>query len=229
MRAELRGVTKTYGTGEAAQTALREVDFALGEGDFAVLSGPSGSGKTTLLNLLGLLDRPDAGEVVIDGVVTRGLGEAQRADLRNHKIGFVFQSSDLLPVLTAEQNVTLPLEIRGVPRRQAVGRALAMLDLVGMSAYRGRLPGQLSGGQRQRVSIARALVTDPSFVLADEPTANLDTANALHIVALLRGLRDHHGATVLIATHDDRLREPATRRIRLLDGRVAADERGPAG
>jgi putative ABC transport system ATP-binding protein len=229
MQAELRGVTKTYGRGEGAQVALRDVDFALDSGDFVVLSGPSGSGKTTLLNLLGLLDRPERGHVLIDGSAAETLPEARRADLRNRKIGFVFQASDLVPVLTAEQNVTLPLEIRGVPRRQAVARALEMLDLVGLSAFRSRLPGELSAGQRQRVSIARALVTEPAFVLADEPTANLDTANALHVVGLLRSLRDHHAATVLMATHDDRLLEHATRRVRLLDGRIAADEpRTPA-
>jgi putative ABC transport system ATP-binding protein len=229
MQAELRGVTKTYGRGEGAQVALRDVDFALGSGDFAVLSGPSGSGKTTLLNLLGLLDRPERGHVLIDGSAAETLPEARRADLRNRKIGFVFQASDLVPVLTAEQNVTLPLEIRGVPRRQAVARALEMLDLVGLSAYRSRLPGELSAGQRQRVSIARALVTEPAFVLADEPTANLDTANALQVVGLLRRLRDHHAATVLMATHDERLVEHATRRVRLLDGRIAGDEaRTPA-
>jgi putative ABC transport system ATP-binding protein len=167
--------------------------------------------------------------VLIDGTAAETLPEARRADLRNRKIGFVFQASDLVPVLTAEQNVTLPLEIRGVPRRQAVARALEMLDLVGLSAFRSRLPGELSAGQRQRVSIARALVTEPAFVLADEPTANLDTANALHVVGLLRSLRDHYAATVLMATHDDRLLEHATRRVRLLDGRIAADEpRTPA-
>ncbi|MGH7267395.1 MAG: ABC transporter ATP-binding protein [Candidatus Rokuibacteriota bacterium] len=219
---------KTYGVGDAAQTALHDVDFALEAGDFAILSGPSGSGKTTLLNLLGLLDRPERGQVLIDGAETGALTEAQRADLRNRKIGFVFQWSDLVPVLTAEQNVTLPLEIRGVRRRQAVARALEMLDRVGLSTYRSRQPGQLSAGQCQRVSVARALVTDPAFVLADEPTANLDTANALHVVGLLRALRDHHGVTVLIATHDERLAERATRRIALLDGRIVLDERAAA-
>ena len=223
IRAELRGVSKTYGSGETAQKALSNVDFALAESEFVILLGASGSGKTTLLNILGLLDRADAGEVMLDGEPTGGWSERRRADKRNQALGFVFQTGDLVPVLNAEQNVRLPLDIAGMGARDGAARARAALSRVGLAAFHDRLPGKLSGGQCQRVAIARALVNDPTIVVADEPTASLDTENARNVAQVFRALRDERGVSILVATHDARLTEYATRVVRLLDGRIVED------
>lgn len=223
IRAELRSVSKTYGRGEAAQKALSSVDFALAEGEFVMLLGASGSGKTTLLNILGLLDRPDEGDVTLDGEPTGEWSDRRRADKRNRSLGFVFQTGDLVPVLSAEQNVRLPLDIAGIGARPGSVRARAALERVGLAAFHDRLPGKLSGGQCQRVAIARALVNDPSIVVADEPTASLDTDNARNIAQVFRKLRDERGVSILVATHDARLTEYATRVVRLVDGRIVED------
>lgn len=221
--ASLQGVDKHYGHGAQRQSALAGIDFALEPGEFVCLWGPSGSGKTTLLNILGLLDRPDSGEVTIDGEPVAGWPEAKRSDYRGRRIGFVFQTGDLVPVLSVEQNVRLPLDIAGNDRREGTARALEKLSLVGLSAYRDRLPDQLSGGQRQRVAVARALVNNPLFVLADEPTANLDTENATLIMELLSSLRNELGVTALVSTHDTRLLSYGTRTVNLVDGRIVDD------
>lgn len=221
--AALQHVDKSYGQGARRQAALSGIDFVLAPGEFVFLWGPSGSGKTTFLNILGLLDRPDAGEVLIDGERVADWSEAKRSDYRGRRIGFVFQTGDLLPVLSAEQNVRLPLDIAGVDPRTGAARALETLSLVGLSAHRDKRPDQLSGGQRQRVAVARALVTNPLFVLADEPTANLDTENTMLIMEMLRSLRNDLGITVLVSTHDSRLLAHATRRVTLVDGRIVED------
>lgn len=223
MLATLQGVSKSYRTRYQDVAAIKDVTFAIDRAEFAVMMGPSGSGKTTLLHLIGLITRPTAGKVIINGEDVEKLGDSHLSDLRNRSIGFVFQSFSLVPVLTALQNVALPLDIQGVAGRESQARAHDVLARVGLAGFTHHLPGQLSGGQKQRVAVARALVTNPLFVLADEPTANLDTTAALDIIGLMSTLCAERAVTFLIATHDQRLLEHAHRRILLLDGRIVED------
>jgi putative ABC transport system ATP-binding protein len=220
---EMQGVSKNYALGATTVPALRGVDLAVERGEFTAVWGPSGSGKSSLLNLIGLIDMPCAGEIRLDGQSTRGLGDAARAELRNQAIGFVFQGFNLLPVLSAEENVMLPLTIRGVPGKSARASARERLAQVGLAEHTHHRPDQLSGGQRQRVAIARALVGDPMLVIADEPTANLDAATSQSVIALMRELNAAQGVTFLFSTHDPRLIDSVDRLIRLADGRIVME------
>jgi putative ABC transport system ATP-binding protein len=214
-------LSKTYRLGAARVPALSEVDISLARGDFVVVMGPSGSGKTTLINLLGLLDRPDGGRVLMRGEPIGELDENRRADLRRDRIGFVFQTFSLVPVLSAEENVAYPLGLRGMGDAESRRRARALLDQVGLAGKAGARPDLLSGGERQRVAIARALINEPEVVLADEPTANLDSGTASGILDLIRDLNERRGVAFLLATHDPRVVERARRVVTLRDGRIA--------
>ncbi|HLK26363.1 MAG TPA: ABC transporter ATP-binding protein [Caulobacteraceae bacterium] len=220
-----RGVTKIYRQGQVDVPALRGVDLDVEAGDFATLSGPSGSGKTTLLSLIGGLDRPTKGEISVEGESITAMPAARLADLRLHKIGFVFQTYSLIPVLSAAENVEFVLRLLGRPAAERLARAREVLGEVGLLGLEDRRPAKLSGGQQQRVAVARALAPKPAIVLADEPTANLDSKNAEELVALMGSLNAASGVTFLIATHDARVIAHSRRRIEMIDGRITADER----
>ncbi len=221
---ELRGVTRTH-PGPPTVTALREVTVTIWPGELVAVVGPSGSGKSTLLNVLGTLDRPTRGQVLVDGIDASGLPDRQLSALRARRIGFVFQQFLLLPALDAVDNVATGLTYRDVPRRERRRRATETLEHVGLGHRLTHRPSQLSGGEQQRVAIARALVGDPTVILADEPTGNLDHATGQEIVGLLRGLHDH-GVTVVLVTHDHTLAAALPRRITLRDGAVVPDGQG---
>ena len=223
-----RGLSKTFGKGELAVHALRDVDLDIMPGDIATLAGPSGSGKTTLLNMIGALDEPTSGEVSVDGQPLSGISRSQLSDLRLSKIGFVFQSYNLIPVLSARENIEFVLQLQGVSASERHDRAMAAIKEVGLSGMEDRRPGKMSGGQQQRVAVARALVSRPTIVLADEPTANLDSKNALELVDLMRSLNREHGTTFLIGTHDIRVMEHSMRHIEMVDGRIDSDARSSA-
>jgi len=219
-----RALCRTFTQGEAVIRALDQVDLDIGAGEFVCLSGPSGSGKTTLLNAIGGLDEPDSGAVTVGGERLDRLSRTALADLRLRRIGFVFQAYNLIPVLSARENVEFVMQVQGVPageRRAVAGEVLAAVGLAGME---GRRPAQLSGGQQQRVAVARAIASRPDLVLADEPTANLDTRSAAQLMALFAELNRERGVTFVLATHDPRVMACARRLVRLRDGRVVADE-----
>ncbi|SFU53152.1 ABC transporter ATP-binding protein [Pseudoduganella namucuonensis] len=220
---ELRGVGKQYQLGEVALDALAGVDLRIERGEFIAVWGPSGSGKSTLCNLLGLLDTPTSGSLAFDGEPTARMSDRRRSDVRNRAIGFVFQSFNLVPVLSALENVMLPLQIGGAPERTARAEAAERLAQVGLAAHMAHRPARLSGGQQQRVAIARALITRPALVVADEPTANLDTENAVMIIELMRRIGRHEGATFVFSTHDERLLGRVDRQLQLRDGRAVSD------
>jgi len=222
---ELSGVTKTYGEGPAAFQALRGIAFAIGEGEFVAVMGPSGSGKSTAMNILGCLDSPTTGTYLFRGVHVEKLSRRERALIRRHYLGFVFQGFNLLARTSAQENVELPLLYRGEPapvRRKAAREALAA---VGLSGWEGHTQAELSGGQQQRVAIARAIVTNPAILLADEPTGNLDSQRSREIMELLSGLNREKGITVLMVTHEPDMAEYAGRVIRFVDGVVESDVR----
>jgi len=223
-----RQLTKEYRSGAAPLAVLRDVSFAVPQGSFVAIVGPSGSGKTTLLGLLAGLDTPTRGDVVLDGTVLGQLSEDARARLRGQKVGFVFQSFQLIPTLTAVENVQVPLELRG--DRDAAVRARELLARVGLADRTGHFPAQLSGGEQQRVAIARAFVNRPRILFADEPTGNLDAASGGRVVELLESLNRESGSTVVLVTHDLALASRARRIIRLADGLVVEDTgASPAG
>jgi putative ABC transport system ATP-binding protein len=218
-------VTKVYALGQTRVQALDGVTLAVAEGEFMAVAGPSGSGKSTLLNLIGALDRPTSGRVVIAGQDVSELPDDQLSDLRAHRIGFIFQTFNLIPVLSAVENVEFPLLVRrGAPitRKQARERAQAALGQVGLGGFLQHRPDELSGGQRQRVAVARALVTEPQLVLADEPTANLDSATGEAIIDLMLEINRRQRTTFIFSTHDPRVMAHAHRVVRLSDGRLAA-------
>ncbi len=219
-----RTLTKEYRSGTAALAVLRDVSFEIPEGAFVAIVGPSGSGKTTLLGLLAGLDQPSRGAVVLDGADLTQLDEDARAKLRGEKVGFIFQSFQLIPTLTAQENVQVPLELQG--RGDATSRAKDLLTRVGLGDRLHHFPTELSGGEQQRVAIARAFANEPRILFADEPTGNLDGATGAKIVALLDQLNRESGATVVIVTHDLALAEHAQRVIRLRDGIVVEDRPG---
>ena len=223
---EARDVTKTYQVGAETVYALRDVQFAALQGDFVVINGPSGSGKTTFLNLISVIDRPSSGEVFIEGEPTSTQSEGQLASLRKTKIGLVFQSFNLIPVLSAAENVEYPLLLQKRPRDERQTRVAAMLAEVGLSNLARRRPNELSGGQRQRVAIARALVSGPMIVLADEPTANLDSKTGEAVMDLMRRLNEEHCVTFIVVTHDPAVSRYAGRRVGIHDGRLEEGERG---
>ena len=220
---EARGLDKTYDTGKVEVHALRDVSFSVPRGEMVAIMGPSGSGKTTLLNCLSGLDAIDAGEILIEGVALSAMSDRERTDYRARRMGFVFQFYNLMPVLTAVENVELPLLVGRVSTKEARRRALDALTLVGLADWAAHVPDELSGGQRQRVTIARALVNDPAIVWADEPTGDLDSENAEEIVALMRRLNLEHGLTFLIVTHDIGVGRSTDRIVRMVDGQIVEE------
>lgn len=216
----LHGVRKTYRLGAHVIPALQGVDLVVQRGELLALTGPSGSGKSTLLNLCGLIDTPDAGEIMLGGTAVQGLGEQARTLLRRDALGFVFQSFNLVPVMTVAENVDYPLFLAGVPAAERRDRVAQQLAAVGLQAHAHHRPDALSGGQRQRVAIARALVKRPRLVIADEPTASLDSHTADQVLDLMRARGQAEGAAFVIATHDSRLTRRCDRVVALLDGRI---------
>ncbi len=222
---ELKEVYRIYRQGDQEVHALDGLSLRLEAGDFAAVAGPSGSGKTTLLNVAAGLDRPDRGSVVLDGREVTRLSRSERARLRLEKVGFIFQSFNLVPVLSARENAEFVLLLRGMDAAERRRRVDEVLREVGLEGLEHRRPSELSGGQQQRVAVARAIVGRPALVLADEPTANLDTDTALALLGLMEQLNQAHGTTFLFSTHDPRVMERAGRLIRLVDGRLESDRR----
>ncbi len=223
----LEGVTRVFGSGAAAFQALRGIDLTIEEGDFVAIMGPSGSGKSSLMNILGCLDTPSGGSYRFRGLPVEGLSRDQRALLRRHALGFIFQGFNLLARTSAQENVELPLLYRGEPAAARHAMARAALASVGLAGWEHHGPAELSGGQQQRVAIARALVTGPSLLFADEPTGNLDTARSREIMDLLAALNRDQGITVVMVTHEPDMAAYAHRIVRLVDGLIASDERRP--
>ena len=222
---EARGLHKVYDTRGVYTRALDGVDIDIAEGEFTALAGPSGSGKTTLLNVLGALDTPDEGDVVLDGQRYRDLDSGAIAELRLRKLGFVFQSYNLIPVFSALENVEFVMELQGIDAKQRRARAQEVLEQVGLGDLGKKRPLEMSGGQQQRVAVARAIASHPRLVLADEPTANLDSTTAHALIELMLHLNDDHGVTFLFSTHDPLVMDSARRLVRMQDGRLASDER----
>lgn len=219
-----RQLCKTFKQGDEIITGLDHIDLDIDEGEFVCLSGPSGSGKTTLLNAIGGLDTPDSGEIHMGDIRVDQLERGPLADMRLHHIGFVFQAYNLIPVLTAQENVEFVMEVQGLPAAERAQKARDILEEVGLEGMEDRRPAQLSGGQQQRVAVARAIVSHPDLVLADEPTANLDSVSAGHLMGLFQELNQHHRITFVISTHDKRVMRYAKRLIKMQDGKIIGDE-----
>ena len=215
---------KTYKTEAVETPALNGVSIELHEKEFTAVAGPSGSGKSTLLHLLGGLDRPTSGEIFLEGVALSGLSKDQLARLRMTSIGFVFQAYNLIPVLTVLENTAFVLELQGIVHAERIKRARKILAELGIEQYANQYPNRISGGEQQRVAVARAVVAEPAIVLADEPTANLDTATSHELIDLMRRLNEEKGATFLFATHDSRLLDRVNRLVTLVDGLITGDE-----
>lgn len=220
---EVNNLSKQYGKGDTLVEALRNASFSVERGDFVAIVGPSGSGKSTLMHLIGGVDRPSEGEVVIDGQSIYKLNEDNLAIFRRRQVGLIYQFNNLIPILDVEENITLPLLLDG--QRVDQQSLDQLIDDLGLAAHLRKLPNQLSGGQQQRVSIGRALIYHPAIVLADEPTGNLDTENSLEVVRLLSESNRDHKQTILMITHDERIAAAAKRIITLRDGRIVSDER----
>jgi putative ABC transport system ATP-binding protein len=229
MLISLRNLRKTYPMGKITVEALKGIDLDISAGDFVSVAGPSGSGKTTMMNIIGLIDRPTAGTMLINGRESASLGRRELARMRREYIGFVFQSFNLLPVLTVFENVELPLTIGGKTgaRKENRKRVEYLLDEVGLADRRGHKPAELSGGQQQRVAIARALVTRPRIVIADEPTANLDSANGERVLGLMNTINREEGTTFIFSTHDPDIWKLANHVIFLRDGLIERESRSP--
>ncbi|MGA1792270.1 MAG: ABC transporter ATP-binding protein [bacterium] len=223
---EMVEVQKQYFLGETVVHALNGVSLNIDKGEFVGVWGPSGSGKTTLLNLIGAIDNPSSGEVHVNGHDVFRLTDDQRTELRNNAIGFIFQNFNLIPVLSALENVMLPLQLKGMPSMKARQKASELLEEVGLPDVLHQRPDKMSGGQRQRVAVARALVTAPSLVIADEPTANLDTDTSYRIIALMRHFNEEKNTTFIFSTHDQRLLGEVRRLVKLVDGRIKEDGKG---
>ncbi|MFN3530140.1 MAG: ABC transporter ATP-binding protein [Bacteroidia bacterium] len=220
-----QNLSKTYSEGPVAVHALRDISLEIMPGEFTVIIGPSGSGKTTLLNMLGGLDSPSSGKVWVAGTDISDLNENQLIDFRLHHIGFVFQAYNLIPVLTAEENVSFIMDLQGRPDKEIKARAAEVLAEVGLADRAKNRPAELSGGQQQRVAVARALASRPKYVLADEPTANLDSQTAFNLLDTMKRLNVEEQMTFLFSTHDQRVIDRASRVITLVDGSIASDER----
>jgi len=221
---ETKDVTKVYHQGKVEVQALAGISVSIAKGDFAALAGPSGSGKTTLLNLIGGLDNPSAGTITLDGETITGLSQSRLATMRLNKIGFVFQAYNIIPVLSAQENVEYVMLMQGVPAKERAERARTILDEVGLSGMYTRRPAELSGGQQQRVAVARAIVSRPAIVLADEPTANLDSKTGQGLLEMMAEMNKKHGVTFIFSTHDHMVMDYAGRIIYLKDGLVVSDE-----
>ena len=219
---EVSGVNKTFYLGDSAVHALDNINLIIEQGDYLSVMGPSGSGKSTLLNMLGLLDRPDDGSYLLNGVDTMSLDENERARLRREQIGFVFQSYHLIPRLTARENIELPLMLAGVAAKQRHAEVGIILEKLGISQRAHHLPNQLSGGERQRIAIGRSIVMKPSILLADEPTGNLDSSSGREVTNILEDL-NREGITLLVVTHDNNIGDRAKRHIRMVDGAITSD------
>ncbi len=217
-------LSKVFVQGDEKITGLDHVDLEIGKGEFLCLSGPSGSGKTTLLNVMGGLLKLDSGEIRIDGDRIDNLGKGAMADMRLNNIGFVFQAYNLIPVLTARENVEFVMQMQGIPTEERRQRSTQILEEVGLAGMEDRLPAKLSGGQQQRVAVARAIVSKPALMLADEPTANLDSKTAIQLMESFVQLNKRHKITFVIATHDERVMSYARRLIRMVDGKIVSDE-----
>ena len=216
----VRGVHRTFGSGAAAVHALRDISFEVEPGTMVALVGRSGSGKTTLLNVIGGLDRPDRGEVTVDGVDVTGLDEDELSRLRQERVSYVFQNFGLIPVLSAAENIGVPLRLARAEPKERERRVGLLLELVGLAEHATQRPGELSGGQQQRVAVARALANDPQLLIADEPTGQLDAETGLAVMALIRGIVESEGVTALVSTHDPVMMALADRVIRLADGQL---------
>jgi ABC-type lipoprotein export system ATPase subunit len=219
---EIKGVNKTFYLGDSAVHALDNINLRIEQGDYLSVMGPSGSGKSTLLNMLGLLDRPDEGSYLLNGVDTMSLDENERARVRREQIGFVFQSYHLVPRLTARENIELPLMLSGVAAKQRHSQVGVIMEKLGILQRAHHLPNQLSGGERQRVAIGRSIIMKPSLLLADEPTGNLDTRSGQEVTGILEDL-NREGITLLVVTHDNNLGDRAKRHIRMVDGAISSD------
>ena len=224
---ELKGVTRVYGEGPAAMQALQGIDLRIGRGEFVAVMGPSGSGKSTCMNILGCLDTPSSGVHLFEGIDVGMLSRDQRALLRRHYLGFVFQGFNLLNRTSALENVELPLIYRGIPAGERRVRALQALEAVGLTGWETHTPGELSGGQQQRVAIARAIVTNPKVLLADEPTGNLDSERSREIMDVLTAFNSERGITIAMVTHDADIAVYAKRIIRFFDGNIDSEEKKP--
>lgn len=222
---ELKAITKTYGRGQAALTALKGIDLAIYEGDFVAVMGPSGCGKSTCMNLLGCLDTPTSGQYLFRGIDIGNLSRNQRALLRRHYLGFVFQGFNLLSRTSALENVELPLVYRGIHHSERSKIANDALHAVGLAGWEHHTPAELSGGQQQRVAIARAIATSPTVLLADEPTGNLDSIRSMEIMELLTSLNTERGITIMMVTHEPDMAGYASRMVRFRDGLIASDSR----
>ena len=220
---EVRGLTRTYKQGTLEVRALRGIDLDIEPGEFTVLMGPSGSGKTTLLNQIGALDIPDGGSIKVEGRELAGMKKADLAKLRLNRIGFVFQAYNLIPVLTAYENAEFVLLMQGKSKAERQAKVMETLATVGLQGMEHRRPTELSGGQQQRVAVARAIAGGPALVLADEPTANLDSATGYELIETMKRLNEDHGVTFVFATHDPKVMEHARRIVRLVDGKIVED------
>jgi putative ABC transport system ATP-binding protein len=221
---DAQGLTKTYHIGEMCVEAVRGVSLKVDKGGFLAIMGPSGSGKSTLLYMLGGIETPTSGQILLEGIDLASLDDSARTKLRRKRIGFIFQSFNLLPTLTAEENAALPLRLDGLSKPVARQRADDVLEMVGMGHRREHLPGSLSGGEQQRVAIARALVICPAVLLADEPTGNLDSASGRQVTEILRNLADKHQQTIVLVTHDKSVAAAADSIIRLRDGQIDSNQ-----
>lgn len=221
---DARSLTKTYGTDEVRVEALRGVDLRVRKGEFLAIMGPSGSGKSTLLNILGGIETPSTGQILLEGADMAQMNDDQRTLIRRRRIGFIFQKINLLPTLAADENVALPLILDGVDSKEAEKRSHEMLDLVGLSHRRHHPPGKMSGGEQQRVAIARALVIRPALVLADEPTGSLDSVNGQIVIQLLRKLVDVQHQTIVMVTHDSEIASHADAIVHVRDGQLESEQ-----
>lgn len=217
-------VSKIYKQGLIEVHALTDINFHVNKGEFICLSGPSGSGKSTLLNMIGGLDTPTSGEIIIDGEEIDTLNKSELADMRLHKIGFVFQAYNLIPVLTAQENIEMVMQMQGITKTERNTKALDILKEVGLDGLENRKPPELSGGQQQRVAVARAIVSKPKLVLADEPTANLDSITANKLIDLMLEMNQQHNTTFIISTHDPMIMERSKKLVKLHDGKIVAIE-----
>ena len=223
---ETRQLKKIYEVGQEQVHALRGVDFKAAEGDFIVINGPSGSGKTTFLNMISCIDEPTSGEVYVEGQKVTGLSQVELSNIRRDKIGLMFQTFNLIPVLSAFENIEYPLLLKGVPKPERREKVMHLLNEVGLEKEANRVPDMLSGGQKQRVALARTLVNDPKIVLADEPTGNLDTKTSERVMAMIQNLNENHGVTFLVVTHDQMVNDYATRLVNIRDGELTEEQLG---